>query len=84
MDPEVISGRSALLSLESEQRGADAVVGLDVNPISRADFSLQCPEHAARESNRRAERRRFTFPVELISPPECLKRRAARAAAGGG
>lgn len=54
MDPKVVSGRPALLELESSRRGANAGERLHVNPIVVAVGTLQGPGHAARGSNRRA------------------------------
>lgn len=54
MDPEVFSGRPALLSVESSDRGVNAGEGRDVNPKDASAGTLQGPQHAAGESNRRA------------------------------
>lgn len=54
MHSEVTSGRPALLSIESSEARSDAVVVLNVNPDSGGVGALKGPQHAARESNRRA------------------------------
>lgn len=77
MDPEVISGRPTLLSIESSESSANAGERFDVNPKDAgAGVALKGP-HVSPGSNGRAElRRRVSFPGELMPS-------SARAAVAG-
>lgn len=79
MDPEVIIGRPALLSIESGEACSNAGERLHVNPIVPVGGALQGPKHGERRSNARAGAPRCAQWVLL----HALKRAGQLAAVAG-